>query len=208
MFAPGTARYLLPTLLLLIVVAAFVGVGELPRSLLLVVLLAIGFGYWAFFASFFRDPDREVGDGIVSAADGRVLEIVREEGRVRVAVFMGIADVHVNRFPLKARVEAIVSSGAGSRPAFSADARHNVQRSYLLATDLGPVQLIQMTGLVARRLVSLVEIGEERAKGDRLGMIVLGSRVDIVLPANRVKIAVSVGDRVRAGETTIARDRD
>ncbi|HEV2230584.1 MAG TPA: phosphatidylserine decarboxylase, partial [Thermoplasmata archaeon] len=87
------------------------------------------------------------------------------------------------------------------------DAQHNLQRSYRLETEIGEVEVIQMTGLVARRLVSLVREGERRAKGDRLGMIVLGSRVDLLLPSDRVRVSAAIGDRVRAGETPIARVR-
>lgn len=207
MFAPGTGRYLWAVLAALLVALALVVAGTLPRTLVYLGLLAIGFGYWGFFAAFFRDPDRPVGPGIVSPADGRVTQIVRDGGTVRIAVFMNVTDVHVNRFPMAARVLAIATSGEGFRPAYVPDAQHNLQRSYRLETEIGEVEVIQMTGLVARRLVSLVREGEVRAKGDRLGMIVLGSRVDLLLPSDRVRVSASVGDRVRAGETPIARVR-
>jgi phosphatidylserine decarboxylase len=132
---------------------------------------------------------------------------VEEGGRVRVAVFMNVTDVHVNRFPISGRVDTIETSGAGYRPAFVPDARHNLQQSFRLATDLGPVEVVQMTGMVARRLVSFVTAGTSHAKGERLGMIVIGSRVDVLLPADRVRVTVEVGERVRAGSSTIARER-
>jgi phosphatidylserine decarboxylase len=164
-------------------------------------------GLWAFFAVFFRDPERIPGEGVVSAADGRVTIVAEEEGRWRIAVFMNVTDVHVNRFPLDAEVLAIEDSGEGFRPAYAPDATHNVQRLYRLGTRYGPVDVIQMTGIIARRLVSLVRPSEDHPKGDRLGMILLGSRVDVLLPVGSFRPSVRPGDRVRAGCSTIATER-
>jgi phosphatidylserine decarboxylase len=206
-FAPETGRWLLPSLLALLFAAVLLGLGILPVTLVYVGILLIAASYWVFFAAFFRDPERSAGPGIVSPADGRVQEVEREGDRVRVAVFMNVTDVHVNRFPISGRVETIETSGAGFRPAYVPDARHNLQRSYRLSTDIGTVEVVQMTGMVARRLVSFVQPGETHAKGERLGMIALGSRVDLLLPADRVRVSAAVGDRVLAGESTIARER-
>jgi phosphatidylserine decarboxylase len=162
---------------------------------------------WIFFAVFFRDPERMPGEGAVSAADGRVMIVTEEEGRWRIAVFMNVTDVHVNRFPLDAEVVAIDDSGEGFRPAYAPDAAHNLQRRYQLRTGYGPVDVIQMTGFVARRLVSLVRPSEDHRKGDRLGMILLGSRVDVLLPVAAFRPAVQKGDRVWAGRSTIAVER-
>ena len=164
-------------------------------------------GLWLFFAIFFRDPERVPGQGVVSAADGRVTIVAEEEGRWRIAVFMNVTDVHVNRFPLDAEVEGIDDSGEGFRPAYAPDATHNVQRRYRLRTGAGPVEVIQMTGIVARRLVSLVRPTEDHHKGDRLGMILLGSRVDVLIPVAAVRPVVKPGDRVWAGRSTIAVER-
>ncbi len=159
---------------------------------------------WLFFAVFFRDPERVPGDGVVSPADGRVTVVAEEDGTWRIAVFMNVTDVHVNRFPLDAEVESIDDSGEGFRPAYVPEASHNVQRRYLLRTGAGPVEVIQMTGFVARRLISLVQPTEEHRKGDRLGMILLGSRVDLRIPVAAVRPVVKPGDRVKAGTTTVA----
>ncbi len=207
MFAPQTGRFLLPVLVLLVLLAALVGIDDLPRTLEFVLLLAIGFGYWTFFAAFFRDPERSPGEGIVAPADGRILAVERENERVRIATFMNVTDVHVNRFPLDGTIEAIETSGEGFRPAYVPDASHNLQRRYAIRTEIGTVEVVQMTGLVARRIVSFVGIGATRSKGERLGMIVLGSRVDLLLPSDRVQVLVRPGDRVRAGTTTLARER-
>jgi phosphatidylserine decarboxylase len=178
--------------------------GLIPVGLVAAAILS---GIWIFFAIFFRDPERNPGDGAVSAADGRVTLVAEEEGRWRIAVFMNVTDVHVNRFPLDAEVETVEDSGAGFRPAYAPDAMHNVQRRYRLITRYGPVEVIQMTGILARRLVSLVRPTETYRKADRLGMILLGSRVDVLLPVGAFRPAVKAGDRVRAGESTIAVER-
>ncbi|MFZ0699280.1 MAG: phosphatidylserine decarboxylase [Thermoplasmata archaeon] len=202
MFAPGASRYLGAGLTALLVLAVLIAlIAWWPLWILVAALVAA----WIFFAVFLRDPDRAAGEGIVSAADGRVREVVRDGARWRISVFMNVTNVHVNRFPLAGRVESITTSGEGFRPAYRVDALHNLQRSYRIATAIGPVEVVQMTGIVARRLVSLVEIGDEGAKGSRLGMIVLGSRVDVLVPADRAEPAVSVGAAVHAGASTIAR---
>ncbi len=207
MFAPGAGRFLGPVAAG-VAVAALLGVSGLWSPDWAPLALAVGLGgLLVFFAVFFRDPARTPGAGIVAAADGLVRAVEVEGDRLRISVFMNVTNVHVNRFPLNATVLEVSASGKGHRPAYRSDADHNVQRSYRLATDLGPVEVIQMTGLLARRLVPFVRSGDRRAKGDRLGMIVLGSRVDVVLPAERVEAAVRIGATVHAGRTTIARER-
>ena len=206
MFAPGAGRFLGPVAAAAVVVGvlgALDGGLRVVLGLLAVVLVAV----WVFFAVFFRDPERPPGEGIVAAADGRVRTVEREGDRLRISVFMNVANVHVNRFPMDAEVRTVVTSGQGFRPAYRDEARHNVRRSYRLSTSLGEVEIVQMTGILARRLVSFVRPGDSRGKGARLGMIVLGSRVDVLLPADRVVPTVASGARVRAGVTTVARER-
>ncbi len=190
-------------LVVLWVVSAAIHGLFIPGIAAAAVLTAV----WGFFAIFFRDPERTPGDGVVSAADGRVKIVAEEEGRWRIAVFMNVTDVHVNRFPLDAEVVSIDDSGEGFRPAYAPDATHNVQRRYRLNTRYGRVEVIQMTGIVARRLVSLVRPSEDHFKGDRLGMILLGSRVDVLLPVGAFRPAVKPGDRVWAGRSTVAVER-
>jgi phosphatidylserine decarboxylase len=205
-FAPGAGRWLGGGAVVLVVIGSGIALGVLPDPLVTAPALAVAAGVWLFLAWFFRDPERTPGEGIVSAADGRVREVALEGDLWRVSVFMNVTDVHVNRLPIDATLEAVGNAGQGFRPAYRPDANHNVQRSYRLATSVGAVEVVQMTGVVARRLVSFVRAGWAGRKGDRFGMIVLGSRVDVLLPAARVRPAVKVGDRVRAGQTTIARE--
>ncbi len=205
MFAPGAGRWLGPVAALL---AALVGAVVLDAPLRLAFLggSLVAAGAVVFLAVFFRDPDRPPGEGIVSAADGRVRAVHREGPRWRISVFMNVTNVHVNRAPVAGRVEATEVAGAGFRAAFRPEADHNVRRHYHFATALGPVEVVQITGVVARRLVPFVGEGSVLRKGDRLGMIVLGSRVDVLLPADRVAPVVHVGDRVAAGTSPIARE--
>ncbi len=201
MFAPGSGRYLAVGFAF---VAAALAACLAVRAYLYLIPVAIVLGIVIFLAVFFRDPERTAGPGIVSAADGRVHAVVREGARWRIAVFMNVTDVHVNRSPVDGTVRSTRDVAGGFRPAYTPDALHNRQREYRLDTALGEVEIVQMTGWVARRLVSFVRAGDRLAKGGRFGMIVLGSRVDVLLPADRVRPTVQVGDRVRAGASQIA----
>jgi phosphatidylserine decarboxylase len=205
-FAPHSGRYLLVGAAVLLLWGAAELLGWIHNDLWLAVF-ALAFVLWAFLAWFFRDPERAVGDGIVSAADGRVTMVGAEGDRWQIAVFMNVTDVHVNRFPMDGTVTSITPAGRGFRPAFDKDANHNQRLHYQLDTAIGPVEVIEMTGLVARRLVPLVAPGDARKKGDRLGMIVMGSRVDVFLPKDRIIPLVVPGQRVRAGTTPIAREK-
>ena len=207
MFAPRTGVPLAAAALALVAGGAAVALRLLPASGPLIAAFAIAVGLWAFLAAFFRDPERPVGEGVVSAADGRVREVRVAGDELLVSVFMNVTDVHVNRLPWDGRFVDVGTGGAGHRAAYRPDADRNVARSYRLETELGPVRLVQITGVVARRLVSFVRAGEARRKGERFGMIVLGSRVDVYLPAARVEPLVRVGERVVAGRTPIARVR-
>lgn len=189
-------------------------VPAVPTWLLVLVLPL------AFFIHFFRDPDRAVGPGIVSPADGRVLEVADAPdgggggghgdgggdggpGTV-VRIFMGPFDVHVNRAPCDATVTARTHRPGAHRPAFDKDADANERMEWTLDTDHGEVRVVQIAGAFARRIVPYVAVGETVRKGDRLGLIRLGSRVDLHLPAG-VAPVVAPGDRVTAGTSPVGR---
>jgi phosphatidylserine decarboxylase len=206
-FAPGAGRPIAVGAVILLLVGIAVSLRVLPPSVPLLAALAAAVVFWAFFAWFFRDPDRSTGQGVVSAADGRVRAVALEGERTRISVFMNVTDVHVNRMPLDATVARIGTAGSGYRPAYRPDAERNVARTYDLDSTYGPVQVVQVTGILARRLVSFVRPGDRRHRGERFGMIVLGSRVDVLLPTARLVAVVQPGDRVWAGRSTIARER-
>lgn len=193
----GAASVLLIALLLLV------------RELWLIPLLVLALFLLGLFLIFFRDPERAPGQGIVAAADGRVLSVTPEDGgrRVRIATFMNVTNVHVNRVPISGYLVRVEDRGGPKRPAFSPEASGNSQKRYLFGTPLGLVEVVQITGMVARRCVAWKGSGSPCRKGERLGMIVFGSRVDVVLPADRVRPTVTVGQPVRAGRDTLAEVR-
>ena len=206
MLAPRAFRLVGPVVVALAIVLLVVAAGWWPVGIASVAVTAALAAVAVFLLVFFRDPERVPGDGIVSAADGRVRAVERVGEAWLISVFMNVTNVHVNRLPLDGEITAIESAGTGFLPAYRPAAERNVQRRYVLRSAIGSVTIVQITGVVARRLVSFVRVGAVGRKGDRFGMIVLGSRVDVLLPADRVRPEVKVGDRVQAGRSTIARE--
>lgn len=166
-------------------------------------------------AAFFRDPQREVPadpEAIVAASDGKVLavETVRDDRLgpdefLRIAVFLSVLDVHINRSPVAGRVVDHFVVDGGFAAAMKPEAEHNVAAYTVLDTTRGPVAIAQRTGLLARRIVQRAPVGALLAKGERFGLIRFGSRTDVYLPAGLAEPLVDVGDRVVGGETVIAR---
>ncbi|HEY0002081.1 MAG TPA: phosphatidylserine decarboxylase [Actinoplanes sp.] len=192
------------------------GVAALARTIrpksrlwLLPALLA------APVAAFFRDPEREVPDdpsAIVAAADGRVLSIERiTDDRLgpaeflRIAVFLSVLDVHVNRVPVAGRVADYFVEDGGYANAMTAAAEHNVAAYTVLDTEHGTVAVAQRTGLIARRIVQRVPVGTLVARGERMGLIRFGSRTDVYLPATKAEPLVAVDEKVIGGATPLAR---
>ncbi|ATZ60923.2 MAG: phosphatidylserine decarboxylase [Methanosarcinales archaeon Met12] len=154
----------------------------------------------AFFVVFFRDPERAPrGDGMVSPADGVVMHADKKVG-----IFMNIYDVHVNRAPLSGVVKRIEYRKGGCVPAFHKDSDRNEQNNITIETEYGDVKVTQIAGILARRIVCYVNEGDMVERGQRIGMIRFGSRVDVTIPDEFV-VSVSPGDRVKAGESMIAR---
>jgi phosphatidylserine decarboxylase len=174
-------------------------------SLVFLLVLAVVFAaLFLVFLMFFRDPRRAPAPGIVAAADGRVNVVQREGNRIRVGTFMNLHNVHVNRIPYPGYLVRVEDRQGKKRPAFSPEASGNAQKRYLCGTPIGVVEVVQITGLIARRCVSYQDAGGPLPKGERLGMILFGSRVDVVLPADRVRVLVHVGEVVKANLTSIA----
>jgi phosphatidylserine decarboxylase len=193
-FAPGVRRFAAPPL-----AAAAVLLFVSPPLAFAAVLVSVG-----VFA-FFRDPDRAPPEsGVVSPADGRV-SVVRDEddGRVRVGVFMNVTDVHVNRAPMDGFVELVEHTPGGHWPAFSKESDRNER----VRVQFGRHEVVLIAGAFARRITPYVESGRTVERGDRIGHIAFGSRADVVLPPeyDLADVRVETGDRVRAGETVVAR---
>jgi phosphatidylserine decarboxylase len=170
----------------------------------LLVLLVLGFVGVGFVLFFFRDPERTVGTGVVAPADGKVVKVEGQGETLHLAIFMNIDDVHVNRAPMDCKVAGTQRSGKGYKLAFSTVTDANVRLEWSLETSDGEVRMQQVTGWFARRIVPYAGKGAVLKKGDRIGMIRFGSRVELWLPSKRFKPAVSVGDHVKAGSSTVA----
>ena len=168
-------------------------------------------------ALFFRDPKRVTpqGEGIVVApADGRVSLIVQavpppelgigDRPLPRVSIFMSVFNCHVNRSPAAGRVERIVyRPGKFINAELDKASEDNERNSLVIAMPGGRIGVVQIAGLVARRIVSFVREGQSLAAGERFGLIRFGSRLDVYLPEG-AKALVSEGQTAVAGETVVA----
>jgi len=168
-------------------------------------------------ALFFRDPKRVTpqGEGVVVApADGRVSLIVQaapppelglgDRPLPRVSIFMSVFNCHVNRSPVAGRIERIVyRPGKFINAELDKASEHNERNSLVIATPGGRIGVVQIAGLVARRIVSFVREGQSLAAGERFGLIRFGSRLDVYLPEG-AKPLVSEGQTAVAGETVLA----
>lgn len=163
-----------------------------------------------FTAYFFRDPKREVPDGddiVVSPADGRVVEAVESGGGKRIAIFLSIFDVHITRAPVDGEITAISYRPGKFIPAFRPEAARENEQSELTIFSGGlNFNLKQIAGVVARRIVCWKRRGDRVGRGERIGMIKFGSRVELLLPES-AEVLVARGSRVRGGETIVARLR-
>jgi phosphatidylserine decarboxylase len=166
-----------------------------------------------FTAFFFRDPERVIpaGDGlVVSPADGRVVQVIPAPadgplggGATQVSIFLSIFDVHVNRAPVAGRIEAVSYNKGDFLPAFDDKASlRNEQNCVTIAGTAGRVAFKQIAGLIARRIVFHKRQGDDVARGERVGLIKFGSRVDVFFPA-RTELRVKVGDRVSGGSNVL-----
>jgi phosphatidylserine decarboxylase len=164
----------------------------------------------AFCLYFFRDPDRTAPDGAVAVApaDGKVVAVVSQPAEAtRISIFLNIFDVHVNRSPIGGRVKEVRYQPGqflvASREEASA---RNEQTTITVEGDGTTVVFKQIAGLIARRIECWKQAGETVARGERIGLIRFGSRMDVFL-GPEWEIAVHAGERVSAGTSVIARRR-
>jgi phosphatidylserine decarboxylase len=167
----------------------------------------------AFFAYFFRDPERHVPDGdglVVSPADGRVMFAGPSEGRGKppgewkqITIFLSPLDVHINRSPLEGRITRIEYRPGRFLPAYKKDAAANELNEIWIAHNADAVVVRQVVGVLARRIVCRVREGQPIARGERIGLMKFGSRMDVFLPMH-ASLTVSVGQHAVAGETVVA----
>ena len=186
----------------------------LPFSLLAYLALLVA----AYIAYFFRDPPRvtPLREGLViSPADGRVSSIehmkppaelgLGSDERVRISIFLSVFDVHINRSPVAGRIsKSIYVPGAFMNAALDKASEENERRSLVISTPAGQdVAVVQIAGLIARRIVTFLKEGDTAGMGQRFGLIRFGSRVDVFLPPGHGCL-VAVGQRAIGGETVLA----
>lgn len=165
----------------------------------------------AFFLWFFRDPERtipNVAGAVVSPADGRVTDISRSladgQERKRISIFLNVFDVHVNRSPIAGVVRNVRYQRGKFHNAMGAiSAEQNEQNVVTVDGEVGAVTFKQIAGLLARRIVFTKKVGDPVKRGERVGLIKFGSRVDVLLDSS-AEVRVKVGDRVRGGTTIVA----
>ena len=199
----------------------FVAIGLIVTLALFWVLPSLG---WiaavitAWIIYFFRDPDRvtPLRDGLIIApADGKVslIEKVRppaelglgDEERIRVSIFLSVFDVHIQRAPLAGRIiRSLYVPGAFLNAAMDKASEENERRTIVIESATGTkVAVVQIAGLVARRIVTFATEGDNVGVGERFGLIRFGSRVDTYLPPGAFP-AVAVGQRAIGGETVLS----
>ena len=201
----------------------FVGAASVLALLLWMLLpfnllayLALGLA--AYVAYFFRDPDRvtPLRDGlVVSPADGKISSIdmvkppvelgLGETPRQRISIFLSVLDVHINRAPVAGRISrSVYVPGAFLNAALDKASEENERRSLVITQQSGTeIAVVQIAGLIARRIVTFKGEGASVGVGERFGLIRFGSRVDVYLPPEKTCL-VSVGQRAIGGETVLA----
>ena len=188
---------------------AFMAAGAyvVAPPIAVVLLFPLALALW-----FYRDPERtppDDPDAWVSPADGKVVEVIEDAedeyaGRcIKIGIFMSGLDVHVNRFPADGEIEYMRYVPGKKWFAIAPKASELNERFYVgIKTAQGRTTLVQIAGIMARRIACYVKKGNALARGQRYGMIKLGSKVDVYLPES-VAPTVKVGDRVKAGESVI-----
>ncbi len=165
-----------------------------------------------FIFSFFRDPERVIPSepgAVVSPGDGRVVVVTQEEnaGRPgkRVSIFLAVWNVHVNRSPAAGTITKMEYRPGKFLAAMRERASvENEQNVFTLSTDAGELVFRQIAGLIARRVVSWKKAGEKVARGERIGLVRFGSRVDLWVPED-AEILVREGENVKGGSSVLAR---
>lgn len=189
-------------------------------------LLGLALGWWIAggalallslaVAAFFRDPERIIpaGEGLlVSPADGKVVSIAEVQGgailtdaAIRVSIFLSPLDVHINRVPMAGKIAEVNYQRGKFLAAYKEEAsRVNEQNALKIVDSAGhALAVVQIAGVLARRIVCRVKRGDQLARGERFGLIMFGSRTDTYLPRG-CKVEVKEGDRVKGGESIIGR---
>lgn len=179
------------------------------------ILTGIALFFALFCMYFFRNPERTISsenDIVVSPADGKVMSIEKvQENKLikgealKISIFLSVFNVHINRMPIGGEIMMQEKVSGLYLPAYKKDISDKNARNYIgIKTPFGMILVVQITGLIARRIVSWVKVGDKLNTGDRFGLIRFGSCTEIYLPTDS-EILIEVGQKVRGGETIIAR---
>jgi len=195
----------------------FVAVGLVVALVVALLSVPVGVGLAVLallVGAFFRDPDRTVPEGaglVVAPADGKVVIVeptpeghYAGPGMTQISTFLSILDVHVNRTPIAGTIGEVEYHPGSFLPAFNDKASlRNEQNRVTVEGPEGRIVVTQIAGIVARRIVFRLQPGDEVHRGDRIGLIRFGSRLDVFVPTGS-DVKVSVGERVRAGASVLA----
>lgn len=191
---------------------------SLFMSLIYLPIAYIGYLLTLFTLWFFRNPERKIpknSNYIISSADGRVCLIdnaippeeveLGSNQMLRICVFMNVFNVHINRSPVEGKIDNIIYKRGSFLNASLDKASEKNERSSMIISNTNGVQIVvvQIAGLIARRILSFVSDNQYLTQGERYGLIRFGSRVDIYMPLN-ASINCKVGDKVTAGESVLA----
>jgi phosphatidylserine decarboxylase len=217
--AKGCKKLIFFSFILSTILTFFFTISYLIKSNVLqnIMLLFSSFSWIItfFLMFFFRDPKRKKGEGLTSVADGKIISVDKIENEkdidkcIRISTFMNIYDVHVNRMPYDGIILDIKHIKGSYLPAFYKESEKNERVILKIKTSFGVIKIVQIAGIIARRIVPYVKKQDNVKKGEKIGIIRLGSRVDLYLPEDSIKkIFVKKNDKIKAGVTKIAEIND
>ena len=198
----------IPTLLVVVVLSAIL-------FFIYPLLIILGLGLLAFVLYFFRDPVREISEQeeiILSPADGLITDITEvDEGLfikdkvTLISIFMSPLDVHVNRSPIAGKVSFLEYKKGKFIPATRQESHIVNEKNYIgIENEKTKILIVQVAGIMARRIVHWLNVGQKVGKGDKIGMIKFSSGTQVYLPKN-IEVTVKKGDKLKAGTTIIGR---
>tara|TARA_Y100001970_G_C14191297_1_gene835547 strand:+ start:1254 stop:1886 length:633 start_codon:yes stop_codon:yes gene_type:complete len=200
-------KKILYSILIVFIILLFLTIfDKINPIMVLPVFLAL-----IFCINFFRDPERIIPVGenqIIAPADGKIINIDKidhELGQMNViSIFLNVFDVHVNRMPIKGSFSKLSYKKGEFLVAFDHNAANKNERNEIeIDTKIGKIKVIQIAGLVARRIICYAKLNEEMDLGGRLGFMLFGSRIDLLIPSH-INVSVKLGQKVVGNRTIIA----
>ena len=212
-FAKGSISWIITSLFIFIIISTITILFTTYNNFLTLLSL-ISLIITILLAIFFRDPERKIGKDIVSPADGYIRNIYelddKDIGKSKViSIFMNIHNVHVNRMPIKGEIKDTIHLSGLHIPAFKKESEKNERFIIKIKSSIGLIKIVLIAGTIARRIVPYIKKKDILNKGEKIGIIRLGSRVDLYLPnLKNLLIEVNEGDKVKAGESCVAKIND